>query len=133
MQTPAVAPTDSQNPTDHDNNGSTTSNPVTASARIRTGDRSRPVMNAVADSPAITPARRIDGSKRVITTNQAITDTVTAHRSAGRNRTSSGPHAASTNATFCPDTAVKCDSPLARNRAVMSSGCSRSSPITSPR
>ena len=50
-------------------------------------------MNAVADNPAITPARRIDGSNRVITTNQAITPTVAAHRgpaAGGRSNWSAG-------------------------------------------
>ncbi len=73
---PPVAPTDSQNPTDHSSSGSIRTSPITASANMRTGDRSRPDMNAVADNPAITPARRIDGSNRVIATNQAITPTV---------------------------------------------------------
>ncbi len=122
MHTPPVAPTDSQNPTDHSNSGSITDNPITASANKRTGDRSRPDTNAVADNPAITPALRIDGSNRVIATNQAITPTVSSHLGHGRNRTSSGLHAARTNATFCPDTAVKCDNPLARNRSIMSRG-----------
>ncbi len=94
--TPPVAPTDSQNPTDHTSSGSIIDNPITASASRRTGDRSRPDTNAVADSTAITPARRIDGSNRVSATNQAISPTVSSHLGHGRSRTRSGPHAART-------------------------------------
>ena len=88
--TPAVAPTDSQNPTDQASSGSTSSRPMTASASSRSGSRWRPSAKAVAPSAAIAPARRIDGSARVSTTNQAISATVAAQRASGRARRSSG-------------------------------------------
>ena len=105
--TPVVAPTDNQNPIDHTSNGSMSTSPRTANARIRIGARSRPVAYAIADSDAIVPARTIDGSKRVKATNHRINPTVTPSRGQRRSRRSTGPHAARTKATFCPDTAVK--------------------------
>ena len=98
--TPAVAPTDSQNPTDHANSGSSNSKPTTARASNRTGSRWRPSRNAVALRAAIVPARRTDGSARVSTTNQPISPNVSIQRLSGRDRRSSGPAAARTNATF---------------------------------
>ena len=100
LLTPSVAPTDNQNPTDHTNSGSTRTSPVTATARIRTGPRSRPSTNAVAESPAITPARTIDGSNRVRATNQAMRPMLATHRPQGRRRRSSGPLAARRKETF---------------------------------
>ncbi len=117
-----MAPTDNQNPTDQTINGSTSASARTATASSRTGDRSRPVMNAVADSTAIAPARRIEGSNRVRATNHTISATVTTQRGRGRSRTRIGPQAASRKLTFCPETAVRCDRPLARKRSIMSIG-----------
>ena len=71
---------------------------------------------------ARTLSRRIDGSNLVNTTNQAISDSVASHRGQGRNLRSSGPHAASTNATFCPETAVRWLRPLARKRSTIARG-----------
>lgn len=120
--TPVVAPTDSQNPIDHTSNGSISTNPSTANARMRIGARSRPVAYAIADSDAIVPARTIDGSKRVNATNHKINPTVTPSRGHRRKRRSNGPQAASTNATFCPDTAVRWERPLALNRSIIACG-----------
>ena len=122
VATPAVAPTDSQNPTERTSSGSTSSNATTARHRMRAGARSRPNTNAVADNAAIAPARTIDGSNRVKLTNHAINPNVTIHRLNGRSTRSNGPAAANTNATFCPDTAVRCDRPLARKRWIISIG-----------
>lgn len=122
VTTPVVAPTDNQNPIDHTNNGSTSTSPRTANARIRIGARSRPVAYATADSDAIVPARTIEGSKRVNATNHKINPTVTPSRGHRRSRRNNGPHAAKTKATFCPDTAVKWERPLALNRLIIARG-----------
>ena len=95
---------------------------MTASQRMRTGDRSRPKTNAVADSDAIAPARTIDGSNRVKLTNHRINASVTAQRHHGRSARNSGAAAIRTKLTFWPDTAVKWDRPLARNRSIISLG-----------
>ena len=95
---------------------------VTANQRIRTGDRSRPSTNAVADSDAIAPARTIDGSNRVKLTNQRINPSVATHRHVGRSTRSNGAAAISTKDTFCPDTAVRWDRPLARNLSTIARG-----------
>ena len=100
--TPAVAPTDSQKPTDHTSSGSSTTSNPTARVSSLTGDACRPSTNAVADNPAITPALNTDGSKRVIAMNHTTTPTVAAHRHHGRSRRNNGNAAASTKATFCP-------------------------------
>ena len=81
---------------------------------------------------AITPARSTDGSKRVSAMNQPIRARVAAHLHHGRNRRSSGDAAAMTNATFSPETAVRCDSPDARKALTMPALWRVSSPITSP-
>ncbi len=120
--TPNVAPTDSQKPTDQVSSGSSRTRAMTASASSRTGWRWRPSRKAVALKPAIVAARRTDGSARVSTTNQPINVNVASHRGTGRARRSSGPAAAITNATFWPETAVKCARPLARNRSIISGG-----------
>ena len=100
VHTPAVAPTDSQNPIDRSSNGSTRTSTVTARHSTRNGARSRPSANAVVEIAAIVPARTIDGSNRVRLTNQAISPIVTIQRADGRSRDSSGPAAAMTNDTF---------------------------------
>ena len=131
--TPAVAPTDNQKPTERTSSGSTSSRPITATASRRGGSRSRPRANPTALNPAIAPARSTDGSARVSTTNQPISASVAANRTPVRARRSNGPAAANTNATFWPDTAVRCDRPLRRKRSIMSGGWSRSSPMIRPR
>src|SRR5215470_2149217 len=70
--TPAVAPTDSQKPTDHASNGSTSTSAPTAITRMRAGGRSRPSSTPTAAMPAITPARNTDGSNRVRARNQTM-------------------------------------------------------------
>ena len=100
MVTPAVAPVDSQNPTERASSGSTSSSPITAMHSSRAGWRSRPSTKAVAESAAIAPARMIEGSNRVSITNHPINATVIAQRAAGRSRRRNGPAAASMNATF---------------------------------
>ena len=76
----------------------------------------------VADSDAIAPARTIDGSNRVRLTNREDGLSVTTHRHHGRKTRNNGAAAINTNDTFCPDTAVRCDRPLARNRSIISRG-----------
>ncbi len=120
--TPAVAPTDSQKPIEWTSSGSTSTRPVTARDSSRDGALSRPNTNAVAEIAAIVPARTIDGSNRVRLTNHAINATVAAHRQPARRRRKSGPAPASTNATFWPETAVRCESPLARKRSIIACG-----------
>ena len=132
--TPAVAPVDNQKPTDRASSGSTSSSPITAMHSSRAGWRSRPSTKAVADSTAIAPARMIDGSNRVSITNQPING----HRDRPAHRTAAAAAATDSrppghNATFWPDTAVRCDSPLARKRSTIAGGCSASSPSTRPR
>ena len=100
VHTPAVAPTDSQNPIDRSSNGSTSTSAVTARHSTRNGDRSRPRTYAVVEIAAIVPARTIDGSNLVRLTNQAIRPSVTTQRATGRRRDSTGPAAAITNDTF---------------------------------
>ena len=122
LTTPAVAPTDSQKPTDQTSSGSTTTSPMTASDSTRSECWGRPRTYANAVMAAITAARSIDGSNRVSTTNQAMSKQVSAHLHHGVSARSSGPAAARRNATFCPDTAVRCDSPLRRNRSIIAGG-----------
>ncbi len=102
-------------------------------ASSRGGSRSLPTAKASAASAAIVPARSTDGSARVSTTNQPITTIVPTRRSAGLARWSNGAAIERTRATFCPDTAVRWESPLWRKRAVIASGWSESSPMISPR
>ena len=130
--TPAVAPTDNQKPTDHTKSGSNITKAMIASASRRTGDACAPRTKAVAARIAITPARSTDGSKRVSAMNHATTATVAAHRHDGRNRRSNGKAAASTKATFCPDTAVRCERPDPRKASISSGRWRASSPMTSP-
>ena len=72
MQTPAVAPVDSQNPTDHTSIGSTSTRIVTVHASSRATDCWRPRTNDEQPSMAMTPARSTDGSNRVSAMNQPI-------------------------------------------------------------
>ena len=95
-----MAPTDSQNPTDHTSSGSTTTSNPTDKASTRAGRTCLPSTYAVAAIVAITPARNTDGSKRVSAMNHAISATDAAQRHHGLRRRSNGSAAASTNATF---------------------------------
>ena len=54
----------------------------------------------MAPRAAISPARRTDGSALVMTTNHPIRSSVDTQRANGGARRSSGPAAATTNATF---------------------------------
>ena len=100
VHTPAVAPTESQNPIDRSSNGSTSTSTVTARHSTRNGARSRPTAYAVVEIAAIVPARTIDGSNLVRLTNHAIKPIVTTQRADGRSRDNNGPAAAITNDTF---------------------------------
>ncbi len=86
MQTPAVAPLDSQKPTDHTSIGSMSTRIETVDASSRTTDRWRPRTYAEQPSMAMTPARSTDGSKRVRAMNHPISPMVAAHRHHGRSR-----------------------------------------------
>ena len=127
-----MAPIDSQKPTDHTNIGSTSTSSVTVHASSRATAVCRPSTYDELASIAMTPARSTDGSKRVRTMNQPIRARVAAQRDHGRSRRSSGEAAAIKNATFSPDTAVRCDSPDVRNASTISAGWRASSPITRP-
>ena len=97
---PTQAPTDSWKPTLRTRNGSTTTNPVTAKAKRRVLEASRPSVAAVTARTAITDARSTDGSKRVTNAKKAITASVAGSRVRRLIRRSSGPVSASTKATF---------------------------------
>ncbi len=81
--TPAVAPTDSQKPTERTSSGSTSNKMTTAVASNRGGSRSVPMAKASAARAAIVPARSTDGSARVSTTNQPIRAIVATRRKRG--------------------------------------------------
>ena len=98
--TPAVAPTDSQKPTERTSSGSAINRTTTAMASRRGGSRSLPRVKAIAANAAIIPARSTDGSARVNTTNQAIAAIVAASRIGGRARSSNGAMMANASATF---------------------------------
>ena len=91
-----------------------------------------PSTNAELASIAMTPARSTDGSNRVSIMNQPISPSVADHRHHGRIRRKHGDAAASTNATFSPETAVRCDRPEVRNAVTIDSGSRASSPMTRP-
>ena len=77
---PAVAPTESHHPTDQTSSGSSSSRPVTARASNRTLDAGRARNTDVAASPAMTEARRTEGSKRVSSANHAMSASVPSQR-----------------------------------------------------
>ena len=66
------------------------------------------------------------------TTNQPINANDRPNLHHVRARRKYTPKMLRTNATFCPDTAVRCDNPAPRNALIMVRDCARSSPITSP-
>ena len=102
---PAVAPTESANPTLHANIGSISNNMITVAARIVRAFIEVPDAALTATKPAITAARITDGSARVSNTNHASMHSTAMNRLLRRNRLSSGDNAAIRYATFCPDTA----------------------------
>ena len=84
---------------------------ITASARMRPDFALARSREAVADRPAITPARRIEGSTRVSTTNQAITATVATHRGPAASARATVRTLRARTRTLWPDTAVKMRQP----------------------
>ena len=99
---------------------------------MRMVDDGRAKAHAVTATVAMADARRTEGSNRVSMANQATKPTVAAHRQRIVSRRSIGPAATKTNATFSPLTAVRWESPLARNSSTTSAGSARSSPSTKP-
>src|SRR5581483_10504312 len=130
---PADAPTESWKPVVRTRNGSAMSRPVTASASNRSRDASRPSVEAVTASAAIADARSTDGSKRVTSAKNPMTASVATRRGRSVSRRSRGPARASTNATFSPETASRCESPAPRKSSATSTGWPRVSPSTKPR
>src|SRR4051794_26898289 len=130
--TPALAPGDNQKPTDHTSIRATQAKITTVQASRRTTGCGRPSANAELASIAIIPARSTDGSNRVSIMNQPISPNVADHRHHCRIRRKAGDAAANTNATFSPETAVRCERPEVRNAVIIDSGSRASSPITSP-
>ena len=80
-------------PTESTRNGSTRTSAATARASKRIGEICRPSVPAVTASPAITAARRTDGSPRVTSAKKPMAATVTAQRPPRRSRRSSGERA----------------------------------------
>ena len=119
---PRLAPHESTKPTWCTRNGSASSRTIAAKASTRrpvVGDRRR---RPAARTAAIAIARSTDGSHRVIVPKHTRTASAMTTGHAGGAARSNGANSASTNATFSPDTAVRCVSPAARNCSVSSSG-----------
>jgi hypothetical protein len=131
-QMPPVAPTDSRNASECTSIGSASTHAATASDRSRSRPDGRPTAHAVVARAAMAHARSTDGSNRVTRAKAARTTSVAAHRPRSPNRTSSGEHRASTNATFWPDTTRRWVSPADRKSAVTTGGRPLSSPRTMP-
>ena len=129
---PSVAELDIQNPTDHARSGSHTMSTMIARPSMRRAGVSRPRAEPSATNPAIIAARNTEGSPRVTTVNHNNTNIVNPSRHDDRARISNGPITVKRNATFCPDTAVRCDKPLFRNAVIIVAGCCRSSPMIRP-
>jgi hypothetical protein len=132
--TPAVAVADSSSPSDPASRGSTSTSSSTATATACRGSRTTPRIVVPSSSRAIVPARSTLGSKRVTKANQGTTLPTAAQRPhAGARRIEA---AASTPpitiATWLPETAVRCVSPVARIASRSASGSSRVSPMTKP-
>ncbi len=129
---PRLAAHDSANPTECTRNGSTSSNAMAASSSTRTPWTGRPRWPATSAIDAITIARSTDGSQRVMVPKSTSTDSAPTRRPRNASRRSTGAISASTNATFSPDTAVRCESPAARKSSVSSRGTPRVSPSRNP-
>ena len=129
---PRLAPQDSRNPTWWSRNGSTSSSPIAASTSTRDPVVGRPSAPAIIATTAIVIARSTDGSQRVMVPKHTSTTNATTTRPRSPDRRSSGANSASTNATFSPETAVRCVSPAARNCSVSASGTPRVSPSRKP-
>ena len=99
-----MAHTDSWKASTRTRNGSATSTPATAQARVRRPVSGRPRAALVTAVPAMATARSTDGSKRVSSANTPSRASSTTMRTPGRARTASGEASASTKATFWPDT-----------------------------
>ena len=135
---PAVAPTDSWKPIAYTSVGFTASSSRIAAPITAGGLRGLPRNTPSSVSPDIAAARSTDGSALVSRTKKATASSPTANLARGPSRSRPArPRMGATNiATFSPDTASRCVSPVARNRsATMGSSLDvspRVSPIRSP-
>ncbi len=132
---PLVASTDSANPNDRANQGSTTSMPIAARAMRGTPRTGRPDRCTTSTTTAITVARTIDGSGRTSTTNASSTATADAARSPrgtpqSRPTTTTRP---TITAQFAPDTAVRWVSAEVSIAASVAAPRPDRSPIARPR
>ena len=129
---PAEAATESWNPATPTSIGSMSTREVTARPRMRNPLAGRPSDQAVTPSKAMAVARSTDGSNRVRAAKTTSTATVASHRVRGPNRRSSGPTAATTKATFSPDTTSRWLSPEPRKSSATTGDWPRTSPSTKP-
>lgn len=132
---PVVASTDSANPNERANQGSTTSMPIAAKAMSGTPRTGRPDRCTTSTTTAITVARTIDGSGRTSTTKASRTATADAARMPrgapqSRPTTTTRP---TTTAQFDPDTAVRWVSADVSMAASVSGARPERSPIARPR
>src|SRR3990170_4471514 len=111
---PAVAATESWNPTAHTRDGSSMRTPTPAPASTDPELLGRPSSTPISASPAITPARITEGSAPVSTTKNATVPSPSANRGHLDHRRAppSASTGSSTIATFPPETTSRCDRPL---------------------
>jgi len=129
---PPLAATERPKPTEWARKGSAINRAVTDSASTLVPVDGRPSTEALAAVSAMATARRTDGSQRVIAPNTTTTAAPRAKRARRPRRRRTGAASASTNATFEPETASRCDSPEARNSSTVRSGIPRVSPSRKP-
>lgn len=131
---PAVAPTDSSSPTLVARNGSTRTSSVTARPSTCHGCGGTPRTSAPSSRTTMPVARSTDGSARVRRTNHASPTSTTTRRTRRDPPTprTANASAATTIATFDPETATRWVSPAWRSRVTTSTGRPSVSPVTSP-
>ena len=129
---PALAQTDSTNPTDRHSHGSTSNRPTTAHDRYRSPCRAPPQPSAASPTTPIAAARSTLGSARQSSTNATTPTTATPrrHQPVTPNRAATHSIAASSRVRFAPETAARCSSPVLRKSACRSAVISSVSPTT---
>ncbi len=130
---PAAAATDSWKPATPTSSGSSRITAVTASPRTRRPEAGRPSVQAVTAIMAMAVARSTDGSNRVTAANNRSSPIVAAQRVRAPSRRANGAAAASTNATFSPDTTSRWVRPDAAKSDANTGDSPRASPSTKPR
>ena len=132
--TPAVAQTDSRNPTEVARSADTRRDAAVATPSAIHASAGTPTSPPSSGTSAIADARTTEGSHRVATTNTASPTTPLTARRRGWMATGivTIHHAPRNNATFDPDTATKCASPARRRSSSFPAGRCDVSPMRRP-